>query len=111
MRFDALNAFDLISVKVFADIASASNSGDILIELVDNTGAVIEDSLINFGGTVSDSVIGLGWSIPAGTDYILRKAGGGAEIYRNSLRSLIHMIFLVCSLLEKVLATGFYYYF
>jgi PKD repeat protein len=106
LKFDALNDFTLVSVKVFA-----ANTKDRTIELRNSSGVLIYDTIVNI--TAGDSRIYLNYFIPAGNNYRLVCAGTNCQLYRNNSGAVFPY-----SVPDIVSITGnsftdptFYYYF
>lgn len=75
--FDALQAFTLVSVKVYA-----GSAGNRTIQLRNSSGGVIASYTVNL--PTGMSVVPVNFSVPAGTDHQLGIMGTGGNLYRNS---------------------------
>jgi hypothetical protein len=102
--FDSYQSFTLHSVKVYAQSA-----GNRTVELRSSTGALL--NTITASVPAGQSRITLNWTIPAGNDYRLTRAGS-TDLYRNSA-GVVYPYTLpgILSIKNSSAGNSYYYFF
>jgi len=107
LRFDALQDFQLRSVKVYAD-----QPGDRTVIIQNAAGTTIQSKTINI--PAGETRIILDFDIPAGQDHVMKLSGDFSNLYRNT--GAIGYPFTISDIAQIKGATtddqfAFYYYF
>lgn len=102
--FDALTAFTLQTVKVYAQ-----GGGDRTIELRDNTGNVLQTTTVNIPN--GEQTVTLNFNVQPGTDYQLGTTPG-PDLYRNNdSPNYPYTTAGVASITNSSAGTDYYYFF
>ncbi len=102
--FDALQSFNLASVKVYANAATSTT-----VELRNSSGTLLNSATFSIPSGASR--INLNWTIPTGSDYQLTRSGS-ASLYRNSAGvNYPYTIPNYVSIKNSSAGTAYYYFF